>query len=95
MGVQVTDDTSPRKWQTLYYVDVAGPSAGGSTRSSRTQHKVNELTFKTYSATQAGEIAIALALTNPKSKHIITDSRGAFWKYELGGGGETFIAQYD
>lgn len=72
--------------QHVYYVDVAGPHHGGWYTAAvvHNTNTVNGLTFKAYSATQAEEIAIALALTNPTSTHIITDSRGACRNYDLG-----------
>lgn len=68
------------------YVDVAGPHHGGWYTAAviHNANTVNGLTFKAYSATHAEEVAIALALTYPSSKHIITDSRGACRNYQLG-----------
>lgn len=70
----------------VFYVDVAGPCRRGWYTAAviHEEKQVDGLTFKAPGSTQAEEVAIALAASDPRSQYIITDSREACRNYEAG-----------
>lgn len=70
----------------VYYVDVAGPSPRGYYTAAVIHQgtQVDGLTFKATSSSKAEEVAIALAVSHPNSKQIVTDSRRACESYLAG-----------
>ncbi|KAG0440827.1 hypothetical protein HPB47_016162 [Ixodes persulcatus] len=86
-----------RTWdsrQGTLYVDAAGPVGGVATAAVVTSDEskiVTEASFRVSCATEAEEVAIALAITcNPKAT-IISDSQGAVRNFAAGSVGEVAV----